>query len=312
VAAVLDLRRPASPQQRRPRREVISGIVPVHTSEGVMDLIGPDTGVEALVEFILRRLNAGSYHRPVDSDSDAELVADDAEAFQIAADGHNRHAWGLAFACRTTDLHPESVWTRLAMLRAGVQTRAFWARNGFCIEHSARWLTRAEVEHVRARANAGNPERCSHGAKVGGLCCHGDLQPADRTDAWTRHPHRAALELLMLDAIRDPNTGGFTVADLNAILAKLDKPKGMVTRDPRDASIYYHEAGWRHRLATQDEVSWKLFTGAVWVGDQPPVVINADSLANEAVETGDELKGLTADQIAKAVADETARRMAEA
>lgn len=300
--AYLDDHPPARDQFREPRREVISGVVGVHSTEGVMDDVGTDTGAENVSGFISRRTDAGSYHEPVDSDSYVSLVRDECEAYSIAVDGHNRHTWNVSFACRTVDLHPESAWTLLAMAIAGQRVRAFWDRNGFCPTCSARWLTPSQVAALRSRH-----ETCPHGRWAGGLVCHGTLQPADRTDAWARHPHRVALEQLLVAAITDPLEEGLTVADLNTILAKLDKPRGAVGRDPRDGAVYYFEAGWKHHLATVDEVAWACWASP-WVGDLAPVVVDTASTANPD-RSGGEVTGLTADEIAKAVNDDAARRL---
>ena len=40
------------PQGRTPRRAKLSGMVGVHTSEGVMDSVGVDTGAENVASFI--------------------------------------------------------------------------------------------------------------------------------------------------------------------------------------------------------------------------------------------------------------------
>lgn len=196
--AYLDERPPARPQFRASRREWISGVVVAHTFEGLFDDAGPDTGAERGAEFIRGRIDApGSYHDLGDSDSAIQLIRDDCEAYQVAVGGHNRHAWAYCFTCRTTDLHPADGWTHRAMAVAGPRIRSFWDRNGFCADCSARWLTNAQVEHLRRHR-----EWCHHGLKVGGLTTHGQLQPADRSDAWTRHPFRAELEQLLVDAIR--------------------------------------------------------------------------------------------------------------
>ena len=194
--AWLDDHPPTSPQFRHSRREAISGVVVVHTAESVMDTVGPDTGAEVVAAFIARRNDPGSYHCLVDSDSRVLLVGDDAESFQVAADGHNRHAWGVSFACRTTDLAPTDSWTRAAIVRAGAEIAAFWGRRGFCVPCSARWVTNDQVTSLRSR-----PDLCPHGRQRGGLVAHGQLQPADRTDAWTKHPNRPDLEQLLVAAI---------------------------------------------------------------------------------------------------------------
>jgi hypothetical protein len=307
--ALLDDHRPARDQFRRPRREWISGVIVGHTSEQVMRAIGTDTGAEALGDLIRRRTDAaGSYHHAGDSDSSVYIVGEDAEAFQVAADGHNRHALGYSFACRTTDLHPESAWTQLAMVIAGRVIRGMWERHGFCPEHSARWLTNGEVSSLRS-----GRVWCEHGLMVGGLTTHGALQPADRSDAWTRHPHRHALEQMLVDAIRTPTEGTLTVADLNAILAKLDKPETCIARDAQTGTIYHLDGGWKHPLGDMEEVETLMFLGVPYVGnDVSQPWLRALTTADPAKTTAPELLELDADAIAEAIAARAADNIARA
>lgn len=176
---------PASPQYRSPRRERLSGIVFVHTAESIMDTVGPDTGAENVASFISRRTDPGSYHVLVDSDSVVRLVPDDCEAFQVAANGHNRHGWGISFACSATDLDPDDPWTRKAMALAAGEILAFWARNDIDSTVAARFISRADADARRGP----------------GLVTHGDVQPGDRSDAWTTHPRRGELERMLLDLL---------------------------------------------------------------------------------------------------------------
>ena len=181
---------PPRRRQGRPRRAYNgrtgpSGVVVVHTAEGVMDTVGMDTGAENVAGFISRRGDAGSYHELVDSDSHVSLLPDDWEAFHVAADGHNRHAWGISAACRTVDWDPAHWWTERTIRRMGERIAAFWQRLGLDPLVCARWISRDE-------ALAGTP----------GLVCHGTLQPADRSDAWVRSGHRSALEQALVESIR--------------------------------------------------------------------------------------------------------------
>jgi hypothetical protein len=176
---------PASTQFRNPRRERLSGVVVVHTAENAMDIVGVDTGAENVASFISRRADPGSYHELVDSDSVVAMMPDSYESFQVAVDGHNRHAWGISLACRSTDLHPDLAWTRAVITAAGARIAAFWQRNWIDVASAARWLSRDE-------ALARNTP---------GLITHGALQPADRSDAWTRHSHREVLDRMLVDAV---------------------------------------------------------------------------------------------------------------
>jgi hypothetical protein len=185
-------------QRRSPRREEYCGLNVNHTSEGVRDDVGLDTGTDVLGSFIRGRpaSNPGSYHDIIDSDSALQLVADGDEAFHVGVDHWNWCTYGMSFVCRTTDLRPDDPWTRNAFAIAGHRHAAVWARNGFCIEHSARFLTRAECFDLKARR-----PRCAHGLRLGGMTHHGVLQPGDRSDAMVTNPHRDELEQLLIDSI---------------------------------------------------------------------------------------------------------------
>ena len=176
---------PASPQYRRPRRQVLSGAIGWHTTEGALDRIAPDTGAENVAAYIARRTDPGSYHAIHDSDSSVLMLPDDAEAFHVAADGINRWTVGQAAAMRTTDWHPDDPATQAIIGRMAAWAVDHWRRNGFDPRACARWLTRDEVL-----------------ARKPGMFLHGTVQ-GDRTDAWLRSPHRARLEAMTVQAIHD-------------------------------------------------------------------------------------------------------------
>lgn len=203
---------PARSQYRRPRRGTFVGAIGIHTTEGVLDTTGPDTGAENVAAFIVRRMTPGSYHRIVDSDSVVAMLPDNSEAFAIAADGLNRSTINMAWACRTTDLHPSSAWTRSAFTLMAGEIVDCWRRNRVDPLTAARWLTREQVL-------AGWP----------GLFHHGTVQPADRHDAFVRNPDRPALERLLVDEIRAVVT---------------PKPEPTPDPEPEDdemAWLYYHD-----------------------------------------------------------------------
>jgi hypothetical protein len=180
------------------RRDEYCGLNVNHTSEGVKDDVGPDSGTDVLGSFIRNRprTNPGSYHDTVDSDSALQLVGDDDEAFHVGVDHWNWSTWSLAFVCRTTDLRPDDPWTQMAISIAGRRHAGVWTRKGFCVQHSARFLTRAECFDLKARR-----PRCPHGLRLGGMTHHGVLQPGDRSDAMVTNPHRDELERMLVDAI---------------------------------------------------------------------------------------------------------------
>ena len=202
---------PVRSQYRRPRRGTFTGAIGIHTTEGVMDTVGADTGAENVASYITRRSDPGSYHHIFDSDSHVPMLPDNSEAYAIAADGLNRSTVNMAFACRTTDLHPESEWTRAAFRFAAAEIVACWGRNRMDPWGSLRWLTREQVL-----------------AGWSGLFHHGTVQPWDRHDAFVKSPHRVALEGLLL-------------AEIRQLLVPVPDPD---EDDPMAVDwLYYHEEG---------------------------------------------------------------------
>ena len=191
--------KPASTQSRSPRRAKLSGRVVLHDSASALDRIAPDTGAENVAGFISRRTDAGSYHELGDSDSGIVMLPDDVEAFG-ALNGVNHDAWHICIAANPDDMDPENDQT-VSMIRwMGHRIVAFWQRNGFPTD--ARFITAGD------------------GATFG-LIHHGDLQ-ADRSDAWARHPQRAALDAMLLAEIFVA-AGGFQPEedDMPAVLKQI-------------------------------------------------------------------------------------------
>jgi hypothetical protein len=156
----------------------MTGGVVIHTTEGV----GGDDSAENTAGFISRRSDPGSYHCIVDWDSTVYLLPDDYTAFQVAADGYNSRCWGIALACKGSELDVNDWMTNVMIDRAGKAIVEFWQRNGFNPVDSNDWIGTGVLERA-------------------GLCQHGEAQPWDRSDAFVGHPQQFALGLLVLDAI---------------------------------------------------------------------------------------------------------------
>ena len=199
-------------QYRHPRRARLSGMVAVHTAEGVMDDVGIDTGAENVASFIAGRIDYGSYHSLNDSDSTVRMAPDDHETWHVGADAHNWHAWGISAACRTVDWSPNSAWTRATIRSMGAEIAAFWSRNGFDVDQLAgRWLTREQALRHEA-----------------GLIEHGVAQPADRSDAWATLALRDTYRQMLTDAILAAHQGDIpqeedmiTANDIEAAVRKV-------------------------------------------------------------------------------------------
>jgi hypothetical protein len=153
----------------------------VHTTESIIDRSPPDLGAENVARYISRRQEPGSYTRIIDSDSTVFLVPDDYTTFSIATAGFNSRTLSLALACRSSDLHPHDAWTLAAFDRLAANMVQAWQAGGF--DPAPQFITAAEA------------------LERPGIFHHGDAQPRDRSDAWTRHPHRAGLSDALLAAI---------------------------------------------------------------------------------------------------------------
>jgi len=169
---------PASRQFWEGRNNAMTGGVVLHTTEGV----GGDDSAENTAGFISRRSDPGSYHCIVDWNSTVYLIPDDWTAFQVAADGYNSRCWGIALACRSSELDINDWNTNVMIDRAGQAIVEFWRRNGFDPVVSNDWIGTGVLDRA-------------------GLCQHGEAQPWDRSDAFVGHPQQFGLGLLLNEAI---------------------------------------------------------------------------------------------------------------
>lgn len=173
---------PARRQFYPSRANPPTGAVGVHTTEGALDRIAPDTGAENVAAFISRRTDPGSYSEIVDTDSVVQMVPDDYTTFSVSESGYNSRTWNIALACRADELDPDDDVTRSLVARLGERIRGYWLRNGYDPRECARWVGTGALTRA-------------------GLFNHGDVQPQDRSDAWARHPRRAELDRMLVDAI---------------------------------------------------------------------------------------------------------------
>lgn len=169
---------PASLQYYPSRREGLSGGVVIHTTEGV----GGDESAENTAGFISRRADAGSYHAIVDTNSTVMLLPDEAVAFGVAASGFNSRCWMIAIAARSGDLSADSPETQSEINRMGEEICAFWRRN--------------DIDPVAASRFIGEEVK-----NQPGLAHHGDVQPWDRSDAWSRRGDRELFDQMLIEAI---------------------------------------------------------------------------------------------------------------
>lgn len=183
---------PASQQFWPSRNNGLSGGVVIHTTEGS----GGDTQAENTAAFISRRSDPGSYHCIVDSEPNAAvmLMPDDYVAFGVAASGFNSRCWMIAIAAPSAALNADSPYTQIEIDNMAREIVAFWQRNGFDPVSSAQFIG----EDVKNRP---------------GLAHHGDVQPWDRSDAWSRREDRWVFDSLLLEYIAK-HAGGAAPAPL--------------------------------------------------------------------------------------------------
>lgn len=189
-APYLALNPPLRRQFFAPRR---GGATPrlgvVHTAENTPDNLGPDTGAEAVANFIARRSGPGSYHVIADSDSIVRLGADDWEMFGTGSpSGANRWCLHLSMACQARH------WAQIPTDRRrwyGLNAALVGAHWSAVHDIELRPVTLAEAEDIVA----GRTDRT-------GWCRHGDLDHPRRSDpGWSDDEFDA-----WLAACRDINT----------------------------------------------------------------------------------------------------------
>jgi len=169
---------PASQQFWPSRNNGLSGGVVIHTTEGS----GGGSAAENTAAFISRRSDPGSYHCIVDVDSTVMMMPDDYVAFGVAASGFNSRCWMIAIGANSSDLNGDSPDTQAEIDRMGAEIAAFWQRNGIDIASASQFIG----EDVKNRP---------------GLAHHGDVQPWDRSDAWSRREDRWIFDSMLLQAI---------------------------------------------------------------------------------------------------------------
>ena len=229
---------PPAVQQYYPNRNTPwRGGVLIHTAENVMDSVGPDTGAENVAAYIARRTDYGSYHILADSDSVIRMLPPTATAFHCAASGYNSTTVGVSYACRTVDLNPDSEWFRRASDLIAQTLVDYWRMAGLN-PRDARFVVASQTREGM------------------GLSTHGEAQPVDRSDAWTRRPDRNRLEAVFADAIIRHSGDTPTPDPEDDEVAKTE-----IVRDPRTGTMWHVGDTTRYALRSQGEVDALLFLG---------------------------------------------------
>jgi hypothetical protein len=247
---LIDNPNPYAQQYSTYRNGQLSGGVLLHTTESPKD-----RGAAPIANWIAtQRKDYGSYHAIFDADTTILMAPDGYTVWHCAASGYNSTTMGISWACRTSDLHPDDDWTQRAFGQAARWLVAFWARNNMDVAAAAQFIAAGDTRN--------RP----------GLSTHGDAQPVDRSDAFTRHPQRAGLEALLLTKIVEAN-GPVPPPDPDE-----DDVKPVIVVDPRPGKSAWHVFGnTRYRLASQAEIDVLTYMGVqVVTGDaaNPDPIVN--------------------------------------
>lgn len=227
---------PASTQFYPTRNAAPTFAVGVHTSEGPT---GPGSA-RGLAVFISRRTDPGSYACIIDADETIHMVPPEYTTFSVAASGYNSRTWHICLAGKSDELDPDDANTRAMIARAGAAIRDLWNTQRIPLTN-AEWIGTDALNRS-------------------GLFCHGDVQPWDRSDAWTRHPDRGRLDAMLTDAIAPPTPPTPEDDDMASALG----------RDPQTGAIYHISGNIKVPLTNQKSVDLLVFLGAKWLGDLPP------------------------------------------
>jgi hypothetical protein len=233
---------PASRQFYPTRTSAPTFAVGVHTSEGPT---GPGSA-RGLAGFISRRSDPGSYACIVDAEETIYMVPPEFTTFSVAASGYNSRTWHICLAGKSAELNPDDANTQAMIARAGAAIRDLWNAQGIALS-AAQWIGTEALNRP-------------------GLFCHGDVQPWDRSDAWSRHPDRGRLDQMLTDAIAPaPIPPTPEDDDMAAILG----------RDAKTGAIYHINGNIKVPLTNQKSVDLLMFLGVKWVGDLPPEWLTA-------------------------------------
>jgi peptidoglycan hydrolase-like protein with peptidoglycan-binding domain len=180
---------PASRQFYPSRNNGWQGGIVIHTTEGV----GGYDSAENTAAYIARRTTPGSYHAIADLNGIVWLMPITYSAFGVAAPGFNSTCVQIAIAARSADLDLGNGYTPTEidfMAQAIVQA---WRE--------------ADFDPMKGLQFIG--ENVKYGQ---GLAHHGDVQPADRSDAWSRSAKRAEFDAYLLQRIAEHAGGSVPIA----------------------------------------------------------------------------------------------------
>lgn len=192
MAYILEQRATASPQYNRTRRGGYrpSGTIVIHTAENRTDKTGPDSGAEAVLNWIRSRPDPGSYHSLIDADSTLRLIDPASEAFHCKY----TNKWSIGLSCAVS----ASDWHSLYQIRERGSDRGHIIIDRLAAEaaHIIRWIRSTYGIVVPVRRIS----RRDALARRPGFIAHGETDPGRRTDPgaafdWTYFLARVSVHL---------------------------------------------------------------------------------------------------------------------
>ncbi len=180
---------PVSQQFYKSRLSKWKGGIVIHTTEGV----GGYDSAENTATYISRRTDPGSYHVITDLNGPVWLMPITYTAFGVAASGYNSSCVMVALAARSADLDMGNGFTPTEidiMAQAIVEA---WRE--------------ADFDPMQGLQFVGEDVKNGQG-----LAHHGDVQPWDRSDAWSRSDNRAEFDAYLLQRIAAHAGGSAPIA----------------------------------------------------------------------------------------------------
>ena len=250
---------PRSPQFYSSRNNAPTWAVSIHTSEGP----GGPGNAWALAQFIAGRSDPGSYAVVVDSENTVELVPPEFTTFSVAASGYNSRTYAVCITGRSADLSPGDPYSLACIDRLGAVIAGLWLSRGVDLASSLAWIGTDALNRP-------------------GLFCHGDVQPWDRSDAWSRHSDRGALDALLIDAIRHHSNPAPPPPSPTQELTMR-----RFIRPDNSPQVYLADAGllWKRPVTSEQDLkdtNWALVQSGVPILP-PPVGAGVDTIAGIAV-----------------------------
>jgi peptidoglycan hydrolase-like protein with peptidoglycan-binding domain len=152
---LLDNRNPNGKKFYPSRTATVKYIV-IHTAENLPDVVGPDSGAEAIARYLAGTDRDASCHECVDTDSVVRMLPDDYTAWH--AKGYNANGWGLEICTQAAK------WSSLPA------------------DYRERLYRAAAARARRAAITLGVPLRKTTAGGAAGFLGHTEVDPGRRSD----------------------------------------------------------------------------------------------------------------------------------